>query len=51
MERFWKAMSYVVGLVSIGLIFGLATFLTSIEIQDLDLWLHLAMGKFIVHQG
>lgn len=51
MERFWKAMSYVVGLISIGLIFALATFLTSVEIQDLDLWLHLAMGKFIVHHG
>lgn len=51
MERFWKAMSYLVGVVSIGLVFALATFLTSVEIQDLDLWLHLAMGKFIVTNG
>ena len=50
-ERLWKAASYLLGVLSIGILFGLAAFLTSIEIKDLDLWLHLAMGRFILHHG
>ncbi len=50
-ERLWKAASYLLGVLSIGILFGLTAFLTSIEIKDLDLWLHLAMGRFILHNG
>ena len=50
-ERLWKTVSYLLGVISVGILFGLTAFLTSIEIKDLDLWLHLAMGKFILHHG
>ena len=39
------------GWLSIGVLFGLITFTSSLEIKDLDLWLHLRMGWWIVHHG
>jgi len=36
------------GLLPIGAIFGLIAYTTNIEIKDLDLWLHIAMGRFIM---
>ncbi len=46
-DHFWKKVSYYTGLLPFGAIFGIAFYLASIEIKDLDLWLHLGMGKFI----
>jgi len=46
-DSFWKKIDYIMGLLPIGVIFGLIAYTTNIEIKDLDLWLHLAMGKFI----
>ena len=47
-DVFWKKVSYLVGLLPIGALFGLMAYVANIEIKDLDLWLHLAVGKFIV---
>ncbi|MBF0510829.1 MAG: tetratricopeptide repeat protein [Candidatus Omnitrophica bacterium] len=48
-ERFWKNLSMVSGWLAIGVFFGLAVFVSSLEIKDLDLWLHLRMGHWISH--
>ncbi|MCB9748152.1 MAG: tetratricopeptide repeat protein [Candidatus Omnitrophica bacterium] len=47
-DTFWKKINYYIGLVPIALIFGVAAVVSGLEIKDLDLWLHLAMGKFIM---
>ena len=39
------------GWLSIGMLFALVTFTSSLEIKDLDLWLHLRMGWWISHHG
>ena len=46
-EKFWYRLNYIFGIVAIGAVFGLTTLMASIEIKDLDLWLHLKMGKVI----
>lgn len=46
-DHFWKKVSYYTGLLPFGAIFGIAFYLASIEIKDLDLWLHLGVGRFI----
>ncbi len=50
-ERFWKNLSTSLGWLSIGMLFALITFASSLEIKDLDLWLHLRMGWWISHHG
>ena len=45
---FWKKASYIFGLMAIGILFGLVVFSANIEIKDLDLWLHIKTGQFIV---
>lgn len=46
-ERFWQRLNYIFGIGAIGVVFGLTAFMASLEIKDLDLWLHLKMGKYI----
>ncbi len=46
-EHIWKKISYFVGLLAIGALFGLTAYVANTEIKDLDIWLHLATGKFI----
>ncbi len=46
-EKFWDRLNYVVGILAIGVVFGMTAFMASIEIKDLDLWLHLKMGQYI----
>ena len=46
-EWVFKKINWVVGCLSIACLFGLIAFLTNIEIKDVDLWLHLAVGKYI----
>ena len=46
-DYWWKKISDIVGLLPIGAIFGLVVYMANIEIKDLDIWLHLAMGKYI----
>ena len=50
-ERFWQKLSMALGWLSIGVLFALITFSSSIEIKDLDLWLHLRMGQWISQHG
>ena len=50
-ERFWQKLSMVLGWLSICVLFALITFSSSIEIKDLDLWLHLRMGQWISQHG
>ncbi len=50
-DRFFRHLSLVLGWLSIGVLFALITFTSSLEIKDLDLWLHLRMGWWIVHHG
>jgi tetratricopeptide (TPR) repeat protein len=47
-DGIFKKISYLVGLLPIGAIFGLAAYMAQIEIKDLDLWLHLGVGRFIM---
>ncbi len=48
---FYKKLNWAAGLMAIGLLFGLIAFAASVEIKDLDLWLHLRMGEWIVQHG
>ena len=50
-ERFWRNLSTTLGWMSIGVLFALITYTSSLEIKDLDLWLHLRMGWWICHHG
>ena len=46
-DNFWKKVDYIVGLFPLMAIFAVLVVSANIEIKDLDIWLHLAMGKFI----
>lgn len=50
-DKIYKMVNYVAGLLPIGALFGLMAFVANVEIKDLDLWLHLAVGKFITLSG
>ena len=47
----WKILSLIVGWVAILGLFALITYVSSLEVKDLDLWLHLKMGRWISHHG
>jgi len=47
-DWFYKKLSGFSGYLAIAFLFGLVFFMTNIEIKDMDLWLHLAVGKYIV---
>lgn len=46
-DNFWKKTDYILGLFPFVAIFAVLVVSANIEIKDLDLWLHIAMGKFI----
>ena len=46
-DNFWKKVDYIFGLFSLAAIFAVLVVSANIEVKDLDLWLHLAMGRFI----
>ena len=50
-DFFYRALSRITGYFAIGVMFGLYALSASVEIKDLDLWLHLKTGKFIVENG
>lgn len=50
-DFFYRTLSRITGYFAIGVMFGLYALSTNIEIKDLDLWLHLKMGKFIIENG
>ncbi|MBF0522411.1 MAG: tetratricopeptide repeat protein [Candidatus Omnitrophica bacterium] len=43
----WKRLNYFFGLFPLVILFGVLVCAANLEVKDLDLWLHLAMGKFI----
>jgi len=45
----FKKINWFVGCLAIVTLFGLIALVANIEIKDLDLWLHLAVGKYITH--
>ena len=47
-DNFWRKVSYGTGLLPLGAIFGLVFYMAQVEIKDLDLWLHIGVGKFIM---
>jgi len=47
-DWFYKKISWFAGCVAIAFLFGLVVYAANIEIKDIDLWLHLAVGKHIV---
>jgi hypothetical protein len=48
---FYKKLNWTFGVLAIGILFALIAFAATIEIKDLDLWLHIRMGQFIVQHG
>ena len=51
-DNFWKKADRIVGLFPLAAIFAMLVMSANIEIKDLDLWLHIAMGRFIgLHQS
>ncbi len=48
---FYRKLSYAFGYILLAVLFGLAIFAANIEIKDLDLWLHIKMGKVILENG
>ena len=50
-ETFWKRLSVLAGLFVVAAIFALMVFVANVEIKDLDLWLHIGMGRYIVNHG
>jgi len=47
-EGFWRRLSIFAGLIAVAAIFGLMVFVANLEIKDLDIWLHIGMGRHIV---
>lgn len=50
-DFFWKQLTYISGLMVIGIVFALTAFQAGVEIKDLDLWLHLRVGQYILDNG
>jgi tetratricopeptide (TPR) repeat protein len=50
-DSFWKRLSSIFGLLALMGIFGLLIFSANLEIKDLDLWLHIGVGRYIVEHG
>src|SRR5689334_891627 len=50
-DAFWKRLSIIAGLFTLAAIFGLHIFTSNLEIKDLDLWLHIGVGRYIVEHG
>ncbi|MCD4781656.1 MAG: hypothetical protein K8S27_14065 [Candidatus Omnitrophica bacterium] len=46
-NKIWFKISLYVGFLPLGALFALIVQVANLEIKDLDLWLHLGMGKFI----
>ena len=46
-DHLWRKVSRLFGLLPIGALFAVVFYVANMEIKDLDLWLHIAVGKFI----
>jgi len=47
-EWLLKKINWFTGCIAVAFLFGLIVLAANIEIKDVDLWLHLAVGKYIV---
>jgi len=47
-EWLLKKINWITGCIAIAFLFGLIALAANVEIKDVDLWLHLAVGKYIV---
>jgi len=47
-EWLLKKINWLTGCIAVAFLFGLIALAANIEIKDVDLWLHLAVGKYIV---
>ncbi len=47
-DNFWRRLNVIAGLFVLMATFALLVFVANLEIKDMDLWLHLGMGKYIV---
>jgi len=47
-EWLLKKINWFTGCIAVAFLFGLIALAANIEIKDIDLWLHLAVGKYIV---
>jgi len=47
-DWFWKKLSLYIGWLALVILFALTILAASIEIKDLDIWLHLASGRYIL---
>lgn len=45
---FWKRLNVYTGWIALIVLFGLTIFTANVEIKDVDLWLHIATGRYIV---
>ncbi|MCB9771048.1 MAG: tetratricopeptide repeat protein [Candidatus Omnitrophica bacterium] len=50
-DNFWKRLSMISALFMLLCTFGLLVFTSNLEIKDLDLWLHIGMGRYIVEHN
>jgi tetratricopeptide (TPR) repeat protein len=48
MEKFWERLSLAFSWMGIIVLLVLVTLASNVEIKDMDLWLHLASGQFIL---
>ncbi len=47
-DFFWEKLNLAAGYIAIAVLFGLTAFSSNLEIKDLDLWLHVKTGQYIV---
>jgi Tfp pilus assembly protein PilF len=50
-DNFYKNLSTIFGFLAMVLLFILLLFIANLEIKDLDLWLHIGMGRTIVQNN
>jgi tetratricopeptide (TPR) repeat protein len=50
-DFFYRTLSRITGYLALAVLMCLYAFSANLEIKDLDLWLHLKVGKFIVEHG
>ena len=50
-DTFYRRLTLIFGFFVLGAIFAMQTYVANIEVKDLDLWLHIGMGRYIVQHG
>jgi tetratricopeptide (TPR) repeat protein len=50
-DFFYRTLSRISGYMALAVLMGLYALSANLEIKDLDLWLHLKVGKFIIENG